>query len=57
MTRPMAFSLPGIARADSTTVSPGPIFTCLWSSTAMRDSAERGSPCVPVLMHSTWFGG
>jgi hypothetical protein len=36
MTRPIDFSLPGIARADRTTVSSGPTLTWRWSSMAIR---------------------
>ena len=45
--RKMAFSLPGMMRELSTTVSPGSTEMCLWLSTATRDSADIGSPCVP----------
>ena len=34
--RAIAFSLPGIARAENTTVSSGPSLTKRWSSMAMR---------------------
>ena len=57
MTRPIAFSLPGIARAESTTVSSGPSLTWRWSSIAMRDSADIGSPCEPVARHRTSCAG
>ena len=57
MTRPIAFSLPGIERADSTTVSWGPTLTERWSLIAMRDSADIGSPWDPVARHSTSCAG
>jgi hypothetical protein len=53
ITRPIAFSLPGMARAEITTVSSGPTLTWRWSSIAMRDSAAIGSPCDPVAMQRT----
>ena len=43
-------SLPGMVRAEITTTSPFSMDTCLCSPMAMRDSAEDGSPCVPVVM-------
>ena len=50
ITRPIAFSLPGIDRAESTTVSSGARPSrSRWSSMAMRDSADSGSPCDPVV--------
>ena len=57
MTRPMAFSFPGMARAESTTVSSGPSLTKRWSSIAIRESAAIGSPCDPVARHSTSCAG
>ena len=47
MTRDTDRSFPGIARADRTTVSPGPAATSRCSSTLIIDSAERGSPWLP----------
>ena len=41
-------SLPGIALAEMTTVSPSCSSTCGWSLNAMRVSAESGSPWLPV---------
>ena len=41
-------SLPGIALAEMTTVSPSCSSTCGWSLKAMRVSAESGSPWLPV---------
>ena len=47
--RKIAFSLPGMMRELSATVSPGSTEMCLWLSTATRDSADIGSPCVPEI--------
>ena len=53
ITRPIAFSLPGITRADSTTTSPGSSLTCRWSSIAIRGSAASGSPASEELWRAT----
>ena len=47
-TRPIAFSLPGISRAENITVSPASSVMCGWLSPAMRDRADRASPWLPV---------
>ena len=44
-------------RDERTTVSPFSIFACLWLSTAARDSADMGSPCVPLISTQTFSGG
>ena len=54
--RKMAFSLPGMMRELSTTVSPFSTETCLWLSTATRDSADIGSPCVPEIRNGDFVG-
>ena len=55
--RAIAFSCPGMTRAEITTRSPGRIEICLWSLTAMRESAASGSPWLPVVRMSTFSGG
>ena len=55
--RAIAFSWPGITRAEITTRSPGRMVICLWSFTAMRESAASGSPWLPVVSRSTFSGG
>ena len=57
ITRETAFSLPGMTRAESATVSPSAILTWRWSSIAIRDSAAMGSPWDPVHTHSTSWAG
>ena len=47
MRRETPRSLPGIARADSTTVSPGPAETSRCSPWLIVDSADSGSPWLP----------
>ena len=54
--RKIVFSLPGMMRELSTTVSPGSTEMCLWLSTATRDSADIGSPCVPEISTATFSG-
>ena len=49
-------SLPGIGRAEITTVSPSCSATCGWSSNAMRLSADSGSPWLPVVTISSSSG-
>ena len=58
MTLPTAFSLPGIVREEKITRSPGLSEVALecWSS-AMRASAARGSPWLPVASASTFSRG
>ena len=53
----MAFSLPGMMRELRATVSPLSSEMCLWLSTATRESADMGSPCVPEMSTVTLFGG
>ena len=53
----MLFSLPGMTRELSTTVSPFSMCACLWLSTAARDRAHIGSPCVPLIITITSCGG
>ena len=48
MTRDMRVSLPGMGRAEMSTVSPSSIFTHRWSPAAISDRAAKGSPCDPV---------
>ena len=55
--RKMAFSLPGMIRELSTTVSPCSTEMCLWLSTDTRDSADMGSPWVPEINTTTFSGG
>jgi len=43
-------------RDESTTVSPFSILACLWLSTAARDSADMGSPWVPLIITQTFSG-
>jgi len=43
-------------RLERTTVSPFSIFACLWLSTAARDSADIGSPWVPLINTQTFSG-
>ncbi len=57
ITRPIAFSLPGISRAEKTTTSSGSSLTWRWSSIAIRGSAACGSPCEPVQMQTTSWAG
>ena len=57
MTRKMLFSLPGMMRELSTTVSPASMWACLWLSTAARLSALIGSPCVPLMSTINCSGG
>ena len=54
--RKMVFSFPGIMRELSTTMSPGVTEICLWLSTATRESADIGSPCVPEISTVTFEG-
>ena len=54
--RKIAFSLPGMMRELSTTVSPFSTEMCLWLSTATRESADMGSPCVPEIRIATLIG-
>ena len=62
MSRDTARSLPGIGRAESTTVSPGPADTSRCSPRLSIDSAESGSPWLPETNTtarwslSTWPG-
>jgi hypothetical protein len=49
-------SLPGIALAETTTVSLEEIWTAGWSPKAIRVSAERGSPWLPVHRMSVSCG-
>jgi hypothetical protein len=44
----MPISLPGMMREEKMTLSPGPRLTVGWSPVAMRESAARGSPWLPV---------
>ena len=53
MTRPTAHSLPGIAWAESTTMSSLLTLNSLCSWLAMRASALMGSPCEPVQIRQT----
>ena len=57
MTRPTAFSLPGMVRAEKITRSPRDSVTSGCWSSAMRASAARGSPWLPVHSATTLFGG
>ena len=52
-----AFSLPGMVREEKITRSPLASVTSGCSSSAMRDSAARGSPWLPVHSASTLSGG
>ena len=56
-TRSIDRSLPGISRDENTTTSSGVSETCRWSSIAMRDSADIGSPWLPVTRQTTSSGG
>ena len=47
MRRETVRSLPGMARAERTTVSPGPAATSRCSPTLIMESAESGSPWLP----------
>ena len=47
MSRDTVRSLPGMARAERTTVSPGPAATSRCSPTLIMESAESGSPWLP----------
>ena len=53
MSRPITRSLPGITRDEKMTRSPSPTVKCLCSPAAMRESAEFGSPWLPVE-RMTW---
>ena len=53
----MARSLPGIMREEKMTVSPSPSAILGWVSMAMRDSALRGSPWLPVTRMSRLSSG
>ena len=53
----MASSLPGMTRLEKITVSPSPSSTWGWLPLAMRASAARGSPWLPVHRYSTLCGG
>ena len=57
MMAPTAFSLPGMVREEKITQSPLFSVTCGWSLLAIRDSAARGSPWLPVHSASTLSGG
>ena len=48
MILPTAFSLPGMVREEKMTVSPALNSAVGCSSSAMRASAARGSPWLPV---------
>ena len=48
ITRPITRSFPGITREEKITRSPGPACTYLWSPAAISESAEWGSPWLPV---------
>ena len=50
-------SLPGMMREEKITASPGSSSTCGCSSRAMRASAARGSPWLPVQISSTLSRG
>ena len=53
----MARSLPGMVRLLNTTVSPGPMAMLGCVSMAIRASAERGSPWLPVTIISRFSSG
>ena len=53
MTRPIAFSLPGMVRDEKITRSPRDSAISGCSSAAMRASAARGSPWLPVQSATT----
>ena len=53
----MASSLPGMTRLEKITVSPSPRLTLGWLLSAMRASAARGSPWLPVHRYSTLCAG
>ena len=57
MMRPTAFSLPGMGREEKITRSPCDSATSGCSSWAMRASAARGSPWLPVQSATTLSGG
>ena len=44
----IGISLPGITREEKITESPCPRLTCGWVPSAIRDSAARASPWLPV---------
>ena len=46
-----------MAREEKITRSPRENVTSGWSSSAMRDSAARGSPWLPVQSATTLSGG
>ena len=50
-------SLPGIGVAEKITVSPEWSSTSAWSAWAMRRSADRGSPWLPVEIATTLWSG
>ena len=51
------FSLPGMGRAEMMMKSDGPTLTLRWLDCAMRDSADSGSPWLPVVISTTFSGG
>ena len=53
MRRETVRSLPGMARAESTTVSPGPAATSRCSPTLTIERAESGSPWLPGRRSTT----
>ena len=57
MIRVTAFSLPGMAREEKITRSPRENVTSGCWSSAMRASAARGSPWLPVQSATTLSGG
>ena len=57
MTLPTAFSLPGMVREEKITRSPLVNVTSGCWSSAMRASAARGSPWLPVHSATTLSGG
>jgi len=55
--RKITRSLPGMIREEKMTVSPGSSATWGWSPAAIRASAERGSPWLPVQASRTLSRG